>query len=134
MEKGTMNGGAARGGWARISIATSIFGVLIFSACQSSPNREVAAGSDELAKARAIFQRECATCHGAKGEGTAMTQFVANVNLKSAQARALSDEQLRQQIINGKGAMPPFAGRLTPDQIDALVRYIRREIQGQSNR
>jgi mono/diheme cytochrome c family protein len=63
-----------------------------------------------------------------------MTQFVANVNLKSAQARALSDEQLRQQIINGKGAMPPFAGRLTPDQIDALVRYIRQEIQGQSNR
>ncbi|WP_337117317.1 cytochrome c, partial [Staphylococcus aureus] len=65
------------------------------------------------------------------GEGSPMmTQMVAGINLKSPQARALSDEQMRQQIANGKGAMPPFAGRLTPEQINALVKYIRQEIQG----
>ncbi|MER3427528.1 MAG: hypothetical protein C4334_05415 [Pyrinomonas sp.] len=108
------------------SVLTSF--CLISAACQS-PTRQDAAATGELAEARAIFQRECAVCHGATGEGGPMAQMVAEINLKSPQARALSDEQMRQQIINGKGAMPPFAGRLTPEQIDAVVKYIRREIQ-----
>lgn len=113
-----------------IKYLTISFLCLALVSCQGSARRDAPA-TGELAEARAIFQRECAVCHGTTGEGSPMmTQMVAGINLKSPRARALSDEQMRQQIANGKGAMPPFAGRLTPEQINALVKYIRQEIQG----
>ena len=31
---------------------------------------------------------------------------------------------MKQQVINGGGAMPPFKDALTPKQIDAVAKYV----------
>jgi mono/diheme cytochrome c family protein len=69
-----------------------------------------------------IFQRECADCHGADGRGRMMKQpdFTSLDWHKSVKNRRLFD-----RIKWGKEPMPFYAGALTDDEIDALVRHIR---------
>jgi mono/diheme cytochrome c family protein len=43
----------------------------------------------------------------------------------SAQVKQQSDAQLARVIAEGRGNMPAFGTRLSNDQIDALVKYIR---------
>jgi mono/diheme cytochrome c family protein len=43
----------------------------------------------------------------------------------SPQVQQQSDEQLAAVIAQGRGNMPPFGSRLSKDQIDGLVKYIR---------
>jgi mono/diheme cytochrome c family protein len=37
----------------------------------------------------------------------------------------MSDEELRNMISNGKGRMPKYGGKLSPEEIDALVGQIK---------
>jgi hypothetical protein len=43
----------------------------------------------------------------------------------SDKTRAASDDELRIVITNGKGRMPKFADKLTPEQISTLVEQVR---------
>lgn len=71
-----------------------------------------------------LFEQSCAGCHGVSGEGTPGRPAIG----AGSDAAALTDEQLRGVINVGPGAMPSFS-RLTPEQIESLVEYLR-ELQG----
>ena len=51
-------------------------------------------------------------------------------SLKEGHALKHSDDALAKQISKGGGGMPPFKDKLTPEQINNLVRFIKRDIQG----
>ena len=70
--------------------------------------------------ANAIFEKQCAKCHGKTAEG----RHFAGPSLVSGKSTSLSEEELRNIISNGKGRMPKYAGKLTPEEIDTLVRQI----------
>jgi hypothetical protein len=38
---------------------------------------------------------------------------------------SMSDEELRNMITNGKGRMPKYSGKLSPQEVDMLVRQIK---------
>jgi mono/diheme cytochrome c family protein len=40
-----------------------------------------------------------------------------------------TDAEFAKQISNGGDGMPAFKDRLKPEQVDALVKFIRRDIQ-----
>ena len=67
-----------------------------------------------------IFEKQCAKCHGKTAEG----RHFAGPSLVSGKATSLSEEELRNVISNGKGRMPKYAGKLTPEEIDTLVHQI----------
>jgi mono/diheme cytochrome c family protein len=51
-----------------------------------------------------------------------------SMNLKelgSADVQKLSDADLKTVVEKGKGKMTGFAGKLTPEQIDDVVKYVR---------
>ena len=76
--------------------------------------------------AGALFKTKCAMCHGADGTGqTPMGEKLGIKSYKSPDIQKQSDADIKNAIINGKGKMPAFGQRLTPDQVDALVKYIR---------
>jgi len=52
---------------------------------------------------------------------------MAGPSLVSAKATAMSADELRTIITNGKHRMPKFEGKLQPSEIDALVEQIRSE-------
>lgn len=87
---------------------------------------------DEFAAARKIFSENCAVCHGETGEGGTVkieNKTLKVPNLGGEHAREHSDEELADQITNGGDSMPPFKGKLPPDQINDLARFIRHEFQ-----
>jgi cbb3-type cytochrome c oxidase subunit III len=66
----------------------------------------------------AIFTANCASCHtlaAAQATGTVGPNLD---DLKPSFARA------KKQVINGGGAMPPFKGKLSDTQIDAVARFV----------
>jgi len=73
----------------------------------------------------AFFRSKCAMCHGP--DGTANTTMGKNLGIKSYKSpdvQKQSDANLKDTIVNGKGKMPSYKS-LTPEQVDALVKYIR---------
>ena len=66
----------------------------------------------------ATYKAKCAMCHGADG-----TKVAAH-DLQGAAAQGMSDADLAAIITNGKGKMPA-SKELKPDQVTALVAYVR---------
>jgi cytochrome c6 len=72
------------------------------------------------------FKAKCAMCHGPDGKGqTAMGKNLNLRDLGSADVQGQSDADLTKIITDGKGKMPKYEGKLTPDQIKEVVSYIR---------
>jgi mono/diheme cytochrome c family protein len=67
-----------------------------------------------------VFQKNCAKCHGKTAEG----RHFGGPSLVSGKVNAASSDDLRSIIANGKGHMPKYAGKLTPEEIDSLVQQI----------
>ena len=79
-----------------------------------------------LADSAADYKAKCAGCHGADGKGdTSMGKMMKIRDLGSADVQSQSDADLANIITNGKGKMPKYDGKLTADQINGLVKYIR---------
>jgi mono/diheme cytochrome c family protein len=75
-----------------------------------------------------LFAKNCATCHGPKGAPSAAMAHSMGVPDFSnpATLAAIPDSVLRATVTNGKGRMmQAFRGRLKPEEIDALIVYIR---------
>jgi len=73
-----------------------------------------------------LYKSKCAACHGATGAGdTAMGKNLKLADLGSAEVQGQSDDALAGIITNGKGKMPKYDGKLTKDQVNDVVKYIR---------
>ena len=93
------------------------------------------AGADDLASARASYKAACVNCHKENGEG-GVAELDEGVRLKvpsfkTEHSIGHTDQQFARKIANGDKdeGMPAFKDRLTPEQINSLVRFIRREFQ-----
>ena len=71
--------------------------------------------------ANPVFQKNCAKCHGKTAEG----RHFGGPSLTSEKSTAMSAADLRAILTNGKGHMPKYAGKLTPEEIDTLVEQIK---------
>ena len=78
------------------------------------------------APGEAVFKKNCVMCHGADGTGkTKMGLKLGAADLTTNDIQSLSDEALAQSIRNGKGKMPPFKDKLTQQDTDNLLAYLR---------
>jgi mono/diheme cytochrome c family protein len=77
--------------------------------------------------AAALYARNCASCHGRDG-GAKTLKARVNHARKLSEAEwqnRVSDERIFNSIINGKGKMPAYAKKLSEQEIDSLVTYVR---------
>jgi cytochrome c553 len=84
---------------------------------------------------KAAFNLTCARCHGGDGNGNKEADKFFNIGipkLTSDEVQKKSDEELRNQIAQGNGKMPPvevdeagFRHRLPPQDVDAVIAYVR---------
>jgi len=78
--------------------------------------------------AERIFANVCARCHGADGKG-GIAAGAANAPRNfcdSAFQASRTDEDLKQVIQKGKGAMPAFGTLFSDSDLTGLVRKLRR--------
>ena len=79
-----------------------------------------------FADAAADYKAKCATCHGPDGKGdTAMGKTMKVKDLSSPEVQSQSDADITTIIEKGKKPMPAYEGKLTKEQIDSLVKYVR---------
>jgi cytochrome c6 len=72
------------------------------------------------------YKTTCAMCHGTDGKGdTALGKNLHAKDLTSDEVQKQSDKELSTIIVKGKENMPGFEGRLTPAQINGLVKFVR---------
>ena len=85
-------------------------------------------------KLERTWKAKCSSCHGAAGKGdTEKGQQMKIPDMTSAEFQARKDDEFRNAILNGvkkekggvKQEMDAFKGDLTPEQVDALIAYIR---------
>jgi mono/diheme cytochrome c family protein len=85
-------------------------------------------------KVERLWKAKCSSCHGAAGKAdTDKGQQMKIVDMTTPAFQAKKDDELKKTINDGvktekggvKQEMDAFKGDLTPEQIDALVAYIR---------
>jgi mono/diheme cytochrome c family protein len=73
-----------------------------------------------------LFKGKCAMCHGADGAGkTVMGEKLKIPDLHSTDVQKKTDADLKGMIAKGKDKMPAYEGKLSKEQIDLLVGFIR---------
>lgn len=112
--------------------------VLLFVASASAPAQNAAkTAPDNHAKAKKLYELDCALCHGSTGDGkTDLAKDMQLTLLDWTDPKALasmSDQQLFDAIRKGKGKMPPEdEGRAKNDEVKNLVTYIRKLARDQA--
>ena len=95
------------------------------SSTQSTP--------DHFAAARSTYDKECKSCHGTKGGGGPVKlEDGTKLKVPSFQeGRALRhpDSDYLKQITKGGDGMPAFEKKLTPEQMNDLIGFIREVFQ-----
>jgi mono/diheme cytochrome c family protein len=91
----------------------------------------LAFGQPADGSAATVYKTNCVSCHGPDGRGSVVGKSLHAADFHSAQVQQQSDAQLATVISEGRGNMPAFGTRLSKDQIDALVKYIRTVGKGQ---
>jgi cytochrome c6 len=74
----------------------------------------------------AVYKSKCAMCHGPDGSGqTPMGKTLKLRGLHSPDVQKQTDAELVKVISDGKGKMPAYKGKVSADEINALVAFIR---------
>lgn len=71
----------------------------------------------------ATYKAKCAMCHGA--DGSKVNPAMGIKALSSPEVQKQTDAQLTEVTAKGKGKMPAYAGKLSEDEIKAVVAFIR---------
>jgi mono/diheme cytochrome c family protein len=88
---------------------------------------------DELANARTNYTKNCEGCHGPEGQGGLVKIDNKQIKVPSLHAEHAikhTDAQIIDFITNGHEEMPAFKDKLRPEEVTALVRYVRKTFQG----
>ena len=75
---------------------------------------------EPVTEGQVTFENSCSGCHGADGDSGSSPQL-------SSVVPPLSDEELTDVIVNGKGSMP--GGLVQEADVPALVSYLRDTFQ-----
>ena len=81
---------------------------------------EAKAASTKSTDGKTIFTKTCGSCHTLKAAGTTGKIGPDLDQVKPPPGFSL----VKHQVENGGGVMPAFKGRLTPQQIDAVAKFV----------
>jgi mono/diheme cytochrome c family protein len=73
-----------------------------------------------------VFKANCTLCHGEDGSANTPTGKALKArDLRSDEVQKQTDPELAAVISKGRGKMPAFGAKFSPDMINSLVAYIR---------
>ena len=88
---------------------------------------------DEFAVVRGSFSKNCAKCHGETGDGGSVKlddgSKLKVPSLRTGHALHHPDSDFVKQITKGGDGMPAFKDKMSPQEIDEMVRFVRHEFQ-----
>ena len=91
------------------------------------------ASVDEFATAKANYAKHCEACHGPEATGGLVKidkKQIKVPSLKADHAIKHTDDQITKMITNGEEEMPAFKDKMSAQEIQQMVHYVRKGIQG----
>jgi mono/diheme cytochrome c family protein len=74
----------------------------------------------------ALYKTSCSSCHGPEGAGTTKVGVALKVrDLRTDEVQSQTDLELMKVIAGGKGKMPAYGKKLTTEQIQSIIAFIR---------
>jgi mono/diheme cytochrome c family protein len=110
----------------------AILGFLLFFvfACnRTKPERYVIANSK--AYEASLFRQNCAICHGPEAEGKTLTDGRKVPSLREGEFKAVTRQQIYNQIANGGNGMTPFRGVLSARELQIMTDFVAHDLRGQ---
>jgi predicted CXXCH cytochrome family protein len=98
--------------------------LIVFGLAAAAANAVQAADANA---GKAVYQKSCKSCHGPDGTPNAAVAKMMKADmkdLKSSDVQAMSDDDLKKVIANGKGKMKPIAS-VTGADADNVVAYVK---------
>ena len=84
------------------------------------------ASAADVKAGQAVYEKSCKTCHGPDGTANPALAKMMKVDiqdLKSAEVQAMSNDDLKKIITDGKGKMRPVAA-VSGASLDDVVAYV----------
>jgi mono/diheme cytochrome c family protein len=72
-----------------------------------------------------VYKSKCQGCHGADGRASAIGKKLGARDFHDPEVVKASKAELLKIIMDGKGKMPAYKGKLTREQMDGLLKYIK---------
>ncbi len=86
-------------------------------------------GPPSLEIGKGVYVQRCALCHGESGKGDGPAGKALNPPPRNHTDKTymdtLTDDQIRQTVMDGKGAMPPHKALLSQTELESVVLYVR---------
>ena len=106
-----------------LSMVAVLLGALVWVA---------SAGADDLELGRQVYAKNCASCHGTDGKGNTKVEKMLKARIPPlANAATKADAGLLKLVSEGKKPMPAFATRLSKDELEAVVHFVKGLATGQ---
>lgn len=114
----------------KIFVASLFVALLVASCVQTKSKR--ASGiviAESKSYEASLYRQHCAICHGTEAYGKEVDgKFVPP--LRFGEIEKKSEQEIYEQIAHGKLPMPSFKNQLTEDEIQKMVIFIRKDLQG----
>lgn len=104
-------------------VVVCLFAVTFAFSCANKEPKRLSVQQSIRVEA-SFFRSNCVLCHGKEAEGGEIAGK-AIPSLRAGDAVKKTDQEIYDQIANGKNGMPPFKYQLTEPQIRNMVRFIR---------
>ena len=104
-----------------LALTMALSGLLLIVV--GAPTQAQAQGADDpgqVAAGQTVFEMNCAGCHGVDGTGVAgVGRPLTGIASQGERARHI------ESVTNGRGGMPAFGERLSSDELEQAVSYVR---------
>jgi mono/diheme cytochrome c family protein len=103
--------------------------IAIFALTSLAAAPVLAADAPAAPAGQATYERLCKSCHGDNGRGnpakaTALKLEPELLNLARPEALAMTREERRKVLLEGKGKMPAYGKKLQPADVDPLLDHV----------
>ena len=107
-----------------LAVLATVYADLLSAAFRQNPH---ASAPESAERGKILFLRDCAACHGPKGQGDGTVALPERPDdlTTIAESPIFPDGVLAYRIEYGRGLMPTWKDTLTDSEIWDLVSYIR---------
>ena len=110
--------------WQLTALILGLLGVMSWGVTGYAESK--AKNAPKKVSAARVYGQNCARCHGSDGSGTGLGKSLDVPDLSDPDVqKKMSATRIRRFITNGGDSMPAFKGKLKPEEINALVSYVR---------
>ncbi len=111
--------------WQIVTLVLTVIGTSAWGATAFAQRNKTKPAPKKVSASR-VYAQNCARCHGADGAGTGLGKSLDVPDLTDPDVqRRMSASRISRVISNGDDSMPAFKSKLKPDEIKALVSYVR---------